>query len=180
QKAVNISWNKVKDADRYVIYLSQCNDKGTKYTMKKIKTVSGKTLKWTKKGLKKKTAYKFYIKALKKSGKNYKVIAKSKNAHFFTGGFKGKYTDPKSLKLKKSKLTLKKGKSATIKGIVTKVKKNKKLATSHAVKLRFISNNPSVATVNAKGKVTAKKAGTATIYVQTINGIWKTCKVTVK
>ena len=159
--------------------MSKCNYKGKKYTMKKVKTVNGKTFKWTKKGLKKNTSYKFYVKALKKSGKKYKTIAKSKTAHFFTTNVRGKYTNAKSLKLKKSKITLKKGKTATIKGTVTKVKKNKKLATGHAVKLRFISNNPTVAKVNSKGKVTAKKAGTATIYVQTINGIWKTCKVTV-
>ena len=180
KKAVSISWNKVSGADKYEIYLSKCNYKGKKFTMKKVKTVNGKTFKFTKKGLSKNIAYKFYVKALKKSGKNYKMIAKSKTSHFYTTGFRGKFTNPKSLKLKKSALTIKKGKSATIKGTVTKVKKNKKLATSHAVKLRFISNNPSIAAVNDKGKVTAKKAGTATIYVQTINGIWKTCKVTVK
>ena len=178
--AANISWNKIKDADRYEIYMSKCNYKGKKYTMKKVKTVNAKTFKWAKKGLKKNTAYRFYVKVLKKSGKTYKAVAKSMVGHFLTGNARNELTNPKSLKLNKSKLTIKKGKSATIKGTVTKVKKNKKLATSHAVKLRFISNNPSVATVNAKGKVTAKKAGTATIYVQTINGIWKTCKVTVK
>ena len=68
----------------------------------------------------------------------------------------------------------------TIKASVSKAKAGKKLATSHAANLRFVSNNPKVATVNAKGKVTAKSKGTAVVYVQTINGIWKTCKVTVK
>jgi len=63
---------------------------------------------------------------------------------------------------------------------VTKARKGKKLATSHAPTYRYISNNPKVATVNSKGKVTAKGSGTAVIYVQTINGIWKTCKVTVR
>lgn len=76
-------------------------------------------------------------------------------------------------------ISLKTGGSATLKGTVTKVKKNKKLATSYAARLRFISSDPLVATVDAKGKVTAKSKGTAVIYVQTINGIWKTCKVTV-
>ena len=180
KKAVNISWNKIKDADRYEIYIAKCNYKGKKYTMKKVKTVSGKTFKWTKTKLAQNTAYKLYVKALKKSGKSYKVVAKSIDAHFYTSNAKGKYTNPKSLKLNKSALTIKKGKSATIKGTVSKVKKNKKLAVGHAPKLRFISNNPAVATVISNGKVTAKKAGTATIYVQTINGIWKTCKVTVK
>ena len=98
----------------------------------------------------------------------------------FTGNVKGKYTNPKSLKLSKSTLTLRKGKSATIKAGVSKVKKNKKLAENYAAKLRYISSNPAVADVSARGKVTAKTKGTAVIYVQTINGIWKTCKVTVK
>ena len=68
----------------------------------------------------------------------------------------------------------------TIKATVTKVKRGKKLATNRAPKLRFRSSNPAVAKVNAKGKVTAKSKGKAVIYVQTINGIWKKCKVTVK
>ena len=93
---------------------------------------------------------------------------------------KGKYTNPKSLKLKKTAITLSKGKAATIKATVTKVKRGKKLATNRAPKLRFRSSNPAVAKVNAKGKVTAKSKGKAVIYVQTINGIWKKCKVTVK
>lgn len=106
-------------------------------------------------------------------------IAKSAEGHFFTGNLRGRYTNPKKLKLKKTAFTLSKGKSATIKGTVTKARRGKRLATSHAKLLRFTSNNPAVATVNAKGKVTAKSKGTAVIYVQTINGIWKTCKVTV-
>ena len=118
--------------------------------------------------------------AQKKSGKTYKKIAKSKMGHFYTGNVMGKYTNAKSLKLKKSAITIKKGKSWTIKTTVTRAKKNKKFSTNHTTLLRYTSNNPTVATVNAKGKVTAKKAGTATIYVQTVNGIWKTCKITVK
>ena len=93
---------------------------------------------------------------------------------------KGKYTNPKSLKLKKTKITLRKGKNVKIKATITKAKRGKKLATKYARKLRFRSNNPAIARVNAKGKVTAKRKGKAVIYVQTINGIWKKCKVTVK
>lgn len=179
-KSVALSWNKVSGADRYVIYFSRCNYKGKKYKFKKIKTLKSGTLKFTKKKLKKKTAYKFYVVAQKKSGGKYKTIAKSRHGHFFTGNVRGRYTNPKSLKLNKSKISLKKGKSTTIKGSVSKARKNKKLATTHAARLRFTSNNPKVAAVNSKGKVTAGAKGTAVIYVQTINGIWKTCKITVK
>ena len=136
--------------------------------------------KWKQKGLKKKTAYKFYVVAQKKVNGKWTNIAKSNDGHFITGNVRGKYTNPKSLWLNSTAVSLQKGKSYQIKALVTKVKSSKKLTTNHAKTLRYISNNPSVATVDANGKVTAKSKGTAVIYVQTINGIWKTCKVTVK
>ncbi|MBR0411512.1 MAG: Ig-like domain-containing protein [Eubacterium sp.] len=71
--------------------------------------------------------------------------------------YRGKYTNPKSLKLNKISVTLRKDKTVTIKGRVTKVRTKKKLATNHAKILRFTSNNPTVATVDANGKVTAKE-----------------------
>ena len=177
--ASTISWNDV-GADRYVIYLSRCNHDGKKVKLKKVKTVNGKTLKWKKTKLLKNKAYKFKVVAQKKSNGKYKTLATSKEGHFITGNVIGKVTNPKSITLKKSVFTLKKGKIATIKATVTKVKSGKKLGTSHAKVLRFTSNNPSVATVSAGGKITAKSPGTAKIYVQTINGIWKVVKVTVK
>ena len=97
-----------------------------------------------------------------------------------TGNVNGSLTNPKAITLKKSAYTLKKGKTATIKATVSKVKSGKKLGTKHAKTLRYISNNPAVATVSGGGKITAKSQGTAQIYVQTINGIWKVVKVTVK
>ena len=45
--------------------------------------------------------------------------------------------------------------------------------------LAFKSSNSSVASVSSKGKVTAKKAGTATIAVKTANGLTATCHITV-
>ena len=180
QKAVNISWNKVSGADRYVVYMAKCNYKGKTYKYKEVKTVSGKTYKWKAAKLARHTAYKFYVVAQKKVNGKYATLAKSNDGHFFTGNYRNSLTNPKALKLNKSSIKLAKGKTATIKGTVTKVKKKKKLATGHAEKLRFISNDPTVATVSSSGKITAKSAGTATIYVQTINGMWKKCKVTVK
>ena len=67
--------------------------------------------------------------------------------------------------------TLKKGKSFTIKA---------KLTPSGAeAKIKYSSSNKKIATVNGKGKVTAKKPGTATITVKAGN-VTKTCVVTVK
>lgn len=44
--------------------------------------------------------------------------------------------------------------------------------------LKWASSNPKVVSVNSKGKITAKKAGTANITV-TVNGVKSICKVTV-
>ena len=45
--------------------------------------------------------------------------------------------------------------------------------------VRYTSSNAAVASVNASGKITAKKAGTATITAETVNGKKAACVVTV-
>ena len=78
---------------------------------------------------------------------------------------------PTSVSLNKTSLTLDVGKSYTL----TKTVSPSNAATSYT----WRSSNTSVATVDSNGKVTAKKAGTATIMVKTSNGKTATCKVTV-
>ena len=70
-------------------------------------------------------------------------------------------------------LTLKKGKSFTLK---TKVSVSGK-KVSKAV--TYKTSNKKVATVNAKGKITAKKKGTATITIYSKTDKKKTCKIKV-
>lgn len=77
----------------------------------------------------------------------------------------------KSIKLSAVKKTLKKGKSFTL-----KVTLNPKGA---ADKITYATSNKKVATVNKKGKVTAKGKGTAIITVKA-GEFTKTCKITVK
>lgn len=69
-------------------------------------------------------------------------------------------------------LTLKKRKSFTLKTKVTATGKISK-------KVAYKSSNKKVATVNAKGKITAKKKGTATITVYSKADKKKTCKIKV-
>ena len=69
-------------------------------------------------------------------------------------------------------LTLKKGKTFTLKTKVTVTGKASK-------KVAYKSSNKKVATVNANGKITAKKKGTATIYVISKADKKKKCQVTV-
>lgn len=78
----------------------------------------------------------------------------------------------KKVTLNKTMLTLKKGKTATLKATVSPTNAANK-------KVTFNSSKKSVATVSSKGKVTAKKKGTTTITAKC--GTKKaTCKVTVK
>lgn len=74
--------------------------------------------------------------------------------------------------LNKTSATLKKGKTLKLK--VTLTPKNS------TDKVTFKSSKKSVATVNSKGVVTAKKKGTATITVKTSSGKKATCKITVQ
>ena len=182
KKGMTISWNKVKGAKGYDIFLARCDGKEGTKGMKKVKTVkAGKTLKWIKTGLKKKTAYKAYVKAYTvKSGKK-KYIKTSPLTHSYTSGASKKYSNAKTLTVNKKKVTLKKGKTFRIKGKVTKVKKSKKLMpATHVPTLRYISDNKKVATVSKAGKITAKAKGTCIIYVFAHNGVRKTIEVTVK
>lgn len=77
----------------------------------------------------------------------------------------------KGVTLDKTSATIYKKKTLTLKASFKGIKKTT---------LKWSSNKTSVASVNSKGKVTAKKAGTATITVKTKDGKYKaTCKITV-
>ena len=170
KQTITLSWKKVSGASGYIIYGAQCGKK-----LKKIATVSNpKTVKKTIKKLKKGTYYQYVVVAYKKSGSEKKILTTSKSVHCVTDG--GKKGNPNKLTVNKSKLTLKKGKTAKIKATM---KGNKTVAT-HNAKFRYESSNTKIATVDKSGKIKAKKKGSATIYVYTQNGMYKTVKVTVK
>lgn len=77
-----------------------------------------------------------------------------------------------SISLNYSKYSLTVGQSKTLVAAVS--------PESAKSTVTWYSSNNKVATVNSTGKVTAKKAGTATITAKTSNGLKATCKVTVK
>lgn len=161
--SATISWTKASNATSYRIYGTKC---GGSYKL--LKTVSSKTTKWTQKGLKKGTAYKYYVVAYGKNGKT----AKSDTLHVNTTG--GKYGTVKAITVNKKTVSLKAGKKVTLKATVTN---NGKKLTNHVSKVRYASSNTAVATVNAKGVITAKKKGTCYVYCYAESG--KSCKVKV-
>lgn len=79
----------------------------------------------------------------------------------------------KKMKLSAKKTTLKVGKSITVKAQFTPAKGISKEVT-------WTSSNPKVATVNAKGKVTAKKKGTVKITAKAKDGSGKKATIKIK
>lgn len=171
KNSVTVKWNKVKNADGYIVYGAKC---GAKSKYKVLKVVSGKTTSYTHKKLKKGTYYKYNIVAFKYVNGVKVTLAASKKIHATTLG--GKYGVAKAVKLNKSKVKIKKGKTFKIKA--SEIKKDKKIKRHRAI--CYESSNTKIATVNSKGKIKAKKKGKCTIYVYAQNGVYKAVKVTVK
>ena len=171
KNSVTVKWNKVKNADGYIVYGAKC---GAKSKYKVLKVVSSKTTSYTHKKLKKGTYYKYNIVAFKYVNGVKVTLAASKKIHATTLG--GKYGVAKAVKLNKSKVKIKKGKTFKIKA--SEIKKDKKIKRHRAI--CYESSNTKIATVNSKGKIKAKKKGKCTIYVYAQNGVYKTVNVTVK
>ena len=199
---VTLRWERLKEADGYIIYGNYCNKKNKIYKYKKIKTISASKLKGKKnisytltklaggKKFKKNTFYKFKVIAYKnvrnsKTGKIEKrMIGKSFQLHTITATKKYKYNNPIGVTVKNtkgktvSKVTVKKRKSVYLDATV-KMAKNKKLKV-HCEKVRWISTNSKIATVSQGGRIKGKKKGKCYVYALAQNGARKKLKITVK
>ena len=176
--SLTFTWSGLKGADGYDVFLGRSS--GNK-SCALVKTLNGKTFKWTATGLKKKTSYKGYVKGFIMVDGSKKYVRTSPTVFAYTSGGDKKYTNAKSVKVKKTKVSIKVGKSFKIKASVIKVKKSKKLmGKGYGPKLRYISTNTKIATVNGSGKIIGKSKGKCTVYVYAINGARKAVAVTVK
>ena len=145
QTSVKLKWNVVPEADGYVIYWNKC---GSKKAFKQVKEIkSGKTLTWTHKKLKKSSQNCYIVRAYKVIDGKKSFIKTSNEIHLATKG--GKYTNVKKLKSSVSKVTLKKGKTKTLKITQTYAEKNKKLV-AHMRPLTYTTSDKKVATVTKK------------------------------
>ena len=158
---VKITWSKVAGAKGYTVY----QKKGSK--LKPVKTTKGKSA--TIKKLKKNKTYTFYVKAYqgkKKYGAaSVKVTAQTKGS---------KKKNVTKVTLAKKAATLYAGENLALKAKLTPAKK------TVSSKVTWTSSDKAVATVSAKGAVTAVGAGTATITARAHSGVQATCKITVK
>ena len=179
---VTVKWGKVKKADRYDIYAAYC---GKDNKCEKVLTVSGSKKKAVIKKLNGKELdrqkdIKVYVVAYRKVNGKETKLAKSITGHV-VGDKNTKYTNAKSIKLKKTKYSLKAGNTKTVKAeLVLEDKKKKAMPKSHVATFRYASSNTKVAKVDKNGKITAVGKGTCYIYVYAANGLAKKVKVTVK
>ena len=111
------------------------------------------------------------IKAVKKGTAKITVTLKSGKKGYITVTVQKSVVKTVKITGVKSALTLTKGKSTTLKPVLSPFTAGEKIT--------YASSNKNVAAVNSKGVITAKKKGTAVITVK--SGTKKvTCKVTVK
>ena len=181
-KKITVKWSKSTAADGYMVYVQYCGKKFSKpvKTIKKNSTTKVNITKINGKKINLKKQFKVFVRAYKVVNGKKVILAKSIIGHI-VGVKNAKYTNVKSLKVTKSKLTVKVGKTAKVKANVTLVDKNKKhIPKSHAPKFRYRTSNKKIATVDKNGKIKGIKKGTCTIYVYAINGKMKKVKVTVK
>ena len=169
--SITLKWSKIAGADGYRVYGAKCGN-----SFKLVKTIkNGNTVKWTHKGLKSGTYYKYYVIGYKIVDGKRVTISRTVNIHMPTAGKGLGYA--KTLKLNKKKVTIAKGKTAKIKATVTYTNDNLR---KHVESVRYLSSNKKIATVNSKGVIKGKKKGTCTIYCYTQNGLCRKVKVKVK
>jgi hypothetical protein len=177
KKAIKVSWGKSKNIDKFEVFIAYL---GKKAGSTPTATTTANSVSVTKINNKKiDTKKNFSVEVVAYDKKGNKVGTSMKC--FIAGKDNPTYTNVKSIKPAKKKITLKKGKKATINANLKLQSSSKKqLPKKYAPDIRYSSSNKKVATVNKKGKITAKGVGKCKIYMYAKNGVAKSITVTVK
>ena len=165
KQQITLSWLKVKDADGYEAYWSYC-DGGKNY--KKFATVKNGKLTVTQKKLKNSEKYKYFVVAYKMVDGKKVYIAKSNHLH--VAMLDNKQTNAKSVSVNKTDVVLTKKQTFTIQAKI-RLENGKKKPLLHTAEFRYYTTDARVAKVNSDGVITAKGAGSCTIYVLANNGV---------
>lgn len=152
--SVNLTWNKVKGAEKYRVYRRNGN------TWKRIADTTSTSV--TDKNLSAEKSYTYTVRCITANGKKFASGYDSK-------GFTATTSPIPPVIFDKTSVTVDKGKTYTIK--TTVADKSKPITWS--------TSNAKVATVDKNGKVKAVGKGSAIITAE-VDGIKTTCKVTVK
>ena len=158
-KKIRLTWNKVNGAQKYEVYRIINN----KY--KKIATVTTTT--YTDKKLKKNWQYYYRVKSYKKvSGKKYRS-GYTYTVSSYTATKKNKYTNLKKVVFYGNSKKITAGNKLRLNHLKIGDNQYKKIRNK---KLIWWTSDKTIATVNKKGVVTAKKPGEVTIWVRAHNG----------
>ena len=114
-----------------------------------------------------------------RNGRKDYIGSASPVLHAITGGYTSRWCNARSVKLNKSSLTLKVGRSKTLKATVKGVKSGRKLL-KHVKLVRYYSSDANVATVSRSGKVKAVSKGKCIIWAIANNGVRARVKINVK
>lgn len=173
-----MSWDKVKGADGYFIYASECSTKKKTRKLKRICTISSadKTS-YVRKKLKKNNWYKYEIRAYRNIDGKKVVFGHSVQLHALTLGNK-KYANPLRVRITGgSKCTLKVGqvRKLRVKALLPKGKR----CQWHTSQIRYVVSNPKIVSVGKNGKLIACRGGKTVIYAIAQNGVMDKIKIRV-
>jgi uncharacterized protein YjdB len=118
------------------------------------------------------------VKAWAGGNKSY-IGEASPTVYAIAGGYSETRCNPKSVTVKKTRLSLRVGKIAKISAKVKGVKAGKKVLQK-VILVRYYSTNSNVATVSSSGKVTGVGIGSCKVWVVANNGVRKGVEVVVK
>ena len=166
-----LSYKRAVNMDGYLIYGGKCGEE-----MMELADLPANVTSYTVKDLKKGTFYKYQVKAYRIIDGQQVIIMTSKVIHSMTEG--KTYANPTKVTTDSTSVTLEVGKSQTVTSQVV-LPKGKKL-NEHTAAIRYESTNKAIATVNSKGKITAKAKGTCYVYAYAQNGVFKKLKVVVE
>lgn len=177
--AIRLRWKEDSDVDGYIIYRYSRSLK----QYKTIQVIKGPSVnKWIDRRLKTNTVYKYKIASYKMVNEKKQISTLSDWVSAKTYTRYGKSINAKAPKLDSKKVYLGLRSSKKIKGKVPasdygKNKKKKPIST----KIRWYSSNPSIATVDPDGVITAGvKPGKCSIYAMAHNGAKAAVTVIVK
>lgn len=174
KNSIVISWRKYLGAAGYDVFWCYCNGS---INYKKAGTVKNGRLSMTHKNLKSNREYKYFVAAYKMVKGRKIYIAKSNEMHVAMK--QARTTNAVSIKVNRTTVILKPGKTFRLKCQLTGENRKKKLL-SHSSPYRYYTANSKIATVSQNGVIRAKAKGSCSIYILASNGVYKRVTVKVK
>ena len=172
KNSIVVSWRKYTGAAGYDVFWRYC-DGSINY--KKAGTIKNGKLSMTHKNLKSNREYKYFVAAYKMVKGRKIYIAKSNEMHVAMK--QARTTNAVSIKVNRTTVILKAGKTFRLKCQLTGENRKKKLI-SHSSSYHYYTTSSKIATVSQNGVIRANSKGSCSIYVLANNGVYK--KVTVK